>query len=618
MRLFTTTMHALLVLLIGYSAGFSQSISITTDNSKTYNRYDLQIEHFPFAYPDEVLDSYIIATSGRQVQFSIDTSPPRLAASPYPDSDLRIFENGTDANRDTLIIWYSHPDTSFTINYLFQLSGSVSNDCRDNQDFFYEYINNPPVFLDQLFRVNEGASDGEIIGRIIATDENPNVDLIYALVGSSPSDLLTVDNQTGDIKVLPGVTLDYEAASEIRLDLRISDGVNITDGTVTVEVDNINEAPEGPASLSIDTDENQPQNSDLLTIDVVDPENDPISFSITQIDVEGIVLLDASTGILTLIDSAYFDHETNTSLSLTTSASDGEFELITDITLNIVNVNEVPTGPENVSATLEENTSSGTVIADISGEDPDGDNLSYSITTSSAEGAFTIEDGNLVVGSPSAYNFEERTSIEATLEATDGEYTYETSISIIIEDVNEAPSMDAITLMVDDTAPVGTVLGSVSATDPESDAINFNIVSDPSNYLSLNSSTGEITLANTIIVTESETYTFRISASDGSLTTTVTHTLEINYIPPPLSVEGLEGLETYPNPVHDFLYLEIGHLPSDTRIYLHSMDGKLVAQPKFSEVIANSRISMEDYQPGTYILTIKSPEETTAIKIQKI
>ena len=71
----------------------------------------------------------------------------------------------------------------------------------------------------------------------------------------------------------------------------------------------------------------------------------------------------------------------------------------------------------------------------------------------------------------------------------------------------------------------------------------------------------------------------------------VTHALEINYIPPPLSVEGLEGLEVYPNPVHDFLYLDIQHLPSNTRIYLHSMDGKLVAQPKFSEVIANSRIS---------------------------
>ena len=80
-----------------------------------------------------------------------------------------------------------------------------------------------------------------------------------------------------------------------------------------------------------------------------------------------------------MLSKVQFDYETTQSYNITITASDGSLNSTQNFTIQVVDVNEVPTNITLSSTTIDENAAIGTVIADLSCNDPEGDNITYTV-----------------------------------------------------------------------------------------------------------------------------------------------------------------------------------------------------------------------------------------------
>ncbi len=86
----------------------------------------------------------------------------------------------------------------------------------------------------------ENATAGTVIGTLAATDADSGETLTYSIVGAN-TNFEVVGNQ---LRVRTGASLNFEAAPQHTLTVRVTDSANNTrDQLVTINVVNVNEAP---------------------------------------------------------------------------------------------------------------------------------------------------------------------------------------------------------------------------------------------------------------------------------------------------------------------------------------------------------------------------------------
>jgi serralysin len=124
-----------------------------------------------------------------------------------------------------------------------------------------------------------------------------------------------------------------------------------------------------------------------------------------------------------------------------------------DITINVTNVNETPTGLSLSGTTVAENSATGTEVGIFSAMDPDlNDTFTFSLVEGGG-GAFKIEGGKLVVADASKLDFEKSSSYQITVRATDAnELWFEKVIRIGVTD-----GVDTFTGTARNDKIVGTV-----------------------------------------------------------------------------------------------------------------------------------------------------------------
>ena len=108
-------------------------------------------------------------------------------------------------------------------------------------------------------------------------------------------------------------------------------------------------------------------------------------------------------------------------------------------------------------------------------------------TSSEVNGFTEIISGSIVRFTPAA-DFSGRASFRYVL--TDGRSTAQAQVTIDVSPVNDPPAMAPATFTVDDTAPLGSVIGQVVAIDPEGQTISYlggggGVLVDPSTGLLL-------------------------------------------------------------------------------------------------------------------------------------
>ena len=304
----------------------------------------------------------------------------------------------------------------------------------------------------------------------------------------------------------------------------VSSGGESDQGTVTVTVTSVNDAPVISSSATFSAAENQ---TAIGSVTATDADGDSLTYSIT-----GSEINISSSGVLSFATAP--DYETKTSYTATVTVSDGTASTTQNITVNITDVveavpNAAPTISSSATFSAAENQ---TAIGSVTATDADGDSLTYSISGSeiniSSSGVLTFV---------SAPDYETKTSYSATVTVSDGTASTTQDITVNITDVNEAPTISSSSTFT--IAENQTSLGSVTANDPENQTLTYALIQLPAPLAgeqyagaSINSSTGVITLGGTGFNYEERTsITARIEVSDGTNAVTQDITVSITDLP---------------------------------------------------------------------------------------
>ena len=345
------------------------------------------------------------------------------------------------------------------------------------------------------------------LGTVTATD--PDSDTVrYSLLDGNDSSLFAIEETSGELFYV-GAGEDFEGGvTSYEVTVRASDAAHTVDTTVTVTVTDAGEAPAfGDGSYAFELAENADGRANGLSLGRVlatDPDGDEVRYSLTGGNESMLFTIDETSGELYYVGPGE-DYESGvTSYELTVRASDAAHTVDTTVTVTVTDEAEAPAfGEESYAFELAENVdgrvnrlSLGTVTA----TDPDSDTVRYSLLGGNDSSLFAIEEtsGELFyVGA--GEDFEGGvTSYEVTVRASDAAHTVDTTVTVTVTDAAEAPAFGAESYAFElaenvDGRVNGLSLGSVTATDPDSDTVRYSLVGgNESDLFAIGETSGEL------------------------------------------------------------------------------------------------------------------------------
>ncbi len=385
--------------------------------------------------------------------------------------------------------------------------------------------------------VAEGATANQVLN---ATDADGNP-LSFSKV-SGPT-YLTVSTTTpgtgtatGNIALAPGFSDAGTAAATVRA----SDGSLNNDKSLTVTVTNVNRAPTLTQPASMTVAENATANQ---VITGTDPDGDALTFSkVSGPTYATVTTTNGTTGNIALAPG-FADAGT---ASLVVRATDtGALTNDKTLTVTVTNVNRAPTLTQPANMTVAEGATANQVIT---GTDPDGDALTFSMVSGPTYATVTTTNGttgNIAL----APGFSDAGTASAVVRATDtGALTNDKTLTITVTNVDRAPTLNLINNMT--VAAGSTADQAISATDADGDAITFtssgpSFLTRTDNAQVGNTRTGNIHLAPPLGTTgtfaASVTATANAQSASRAFTITVTATNQAPVLAQPVNMTVAEG-----------------------------------------------------------------------------
>ena len=153
------------------------------------------------------------------------------------------------------------------------------------------------------------------------------------------------------------------------------------------------------------------------------------------------------------------------------------------------------------------------------------DTLSYSISGTD-DSYFNFDTINGEVRFVNSPNFEAKESYNFIVSVSDGSLSSEQEITININDINDAPSIESSSF---GTLQIGssleTVIYDADASDPDGDTLTYSLSGDDEVLVTIDPNNGEVRLISEGDFTTKPTYNFNVIVSDGTLEDTQSVTL---------------------------------------------------------------------------------------------
>nr|WP_254448307.1 tandem-95 repeat protein [Marinobacterium sp. xm-a-152] len=373
-------------------------------------------------------------------------------------------------------------------------------------------------------------ADVTVAGRYTIADQDGDILTVTFNAASAHYTLDVVNQQvlltqTGIDAVNAGDSLDA-------IDLKVSDGSLEGTASDTPVVTPTNDTPTLVNAIS---DQSVAEDSDFS---FVVPTN-----TFADVDAGDVLILSA-----TLSDGSAlpgwlsFDDQTNTfsgtplnadvgTLSVTVTATDIADTSVSDtFDLVVTNTNDTPTAP-SISVAEDEDA---IVAITLTGADIDvGDAIdSYSVTSlpgngtlySDADLTSTVAKDDALSATANALTLYFKPtanwfgSTSFTFTATDGDATSASATaSISVASVNDLPAFSsATTSSVDENAVTTTVIYSSVASDVEGDEITYSLGGPDKDLLSIDATSGDVTLLASANYEAKDSYSFNVIATDSN------------------------------------------------------------------------------------------------------
>ena len=397
-------------------------------------------------------------------------------------------------------------------------------------------VNDPPVLL------------GTIDDQNVDQNQPFSLGLVVFFQDDDPGDTLTLDVSLSDGGALPA-WLSFDAAAgtlsgtpenddvgqfSVAVTATDTSGASVSDVFV-IDVGNVNDPPIITPLADATATEEQAFNLDVSG-NFSDPDPGD-SFTLSALLSDGSNLpawlsFDPTTGTFSgtpgNLDVGALSTEV-TATDLAGLSTSGTF------TLNVANVNDAPT---LVDATADQSVDQDASFSlDVSGAFADED-LGDTLTLSAAlVGGAALPawlnfdpDTDLFTGTPAN---DDVGTISIELTATDNAGASASDVfDVTVNNINDAPSAADQEFSVDPDVPVGTIVGTIAATDPDGDNLAFAIISgNDAGTFALDPDTGEITVANTAGLVEDATIVMEVEVTDdGTPVLAVTAQVSVNVI----------------------------------------------------------------------------------------
>ncbi|XP_067685433.1 protocadherin Fat 4-like [Haliotis asinina] len=390
--------------------------------------------------------------------------------------------------------------------------------------------------------IPENTATGTSIFTLAGTDQDGTA-VTFSLV--SPPSVFSISG--AEIQVAGG--LDTETTATYAVTVRVSDGVNLVDSVLNIDVTNVNEAPgfqnvatDGSTRISIM--ETASIGTSVLSVGVADPEGDPVTLTLVLPPAEFIINAGGQIQV-----NAPLNYETTPSFVLTLRASDGTLQVDVQMRVDVVDVNDaspVITGP--LTAQQDEEKPVGTIVPfTFSVSDPDaGDVLTHSLTGIHAT-YFIIDTSSGQVTLAQVLDFDAPAAVttfdQLTLTVADSSGNSAVAALVLtlldLNDNTPVCTQTVYTVDVTENAPLNSDVATVVCTDADASSPNGDISviitggddTNPNGKFSLSGQKVVTTFIPLDFETKSS-YSLRLEAVDGGATPrTGTTTVIVNVLP---------------------------------------------------------------------------------------
>ncbi|KPA16237.1 protocadherin-23, partial [Candidatus Magnetomorum sp. HK-1] len=465
--------------------------------------------------PDEDAQSFSILSGNTNFAFAIVDASGEIMVNDETQLD---YENGPSS----FIL------TVRAFDGIFMDEGIIVINVKNTND-------NVPLVANQIFYVDENKRDNTWVGTIVANDEDPSDILTYEILTGNTDNAFKIDSQSGKLTVNGDKKLNYENINKYELLIRVSDGTNTVSGTVSVIINEKNDAPTVNDQIFA-VEENRPDGTVVGTVSAWDDDaGDILSFSISAGNANNPFRID-SNGNIIVKDPERLNYEVLKSVDLVVTVGDGQYQAKSSIKVNIIDINDSPIIADQAFNIDEDsiNTSYvGTLVS--TDEDRPLNILTFNILAGNDNNAFVLHEstGVIRVNDTSVIDFEKQIQYFLTVQVDDGQSRKDAQVTINIRNTNDnPPKVDNLSAVLDENKPNGYEVGHVNATDADNDTLSYDIISGNTNLVfafpDSNSGTLTVQFGNLLdyeIITD---YQLIVMVSDGYYQTTATVSIQVN------------------------------------------------------------------------------------------
>jgi hypothetical protein len=391
--------------------------------------------------------------------------------------------------------------------------------------------------------IDENSGAGQVIYTATADD---SADVSVGVSFSLADDTLgfSIDANTGVVTTNTDFAADYEDAQSQSFTVVATDASgNSTQKVVNVAINNLDEI--APTITSGETanaiDENSGAGQIIYTATADDSADVSDGFSLSLADDTLGFSIDANTGVVTTNADFAADYEDSQSQSFTVVATDAAGNSSQKVVIVAINnLDEIaPTITSGEAANaIDENSGAGQVV--YTAEVDDSADVSVGVSFSLADDTlgFSIDTntGIVTTNADFAADYEDSQSQSFTVVATDDAgNSSQKVVNVAINNLDEiAPTITSgeTANAIDENSGAGQVIYTATADDSAdiSGGVTFSLSEDSDAALSIDASTGEVTLTTDPDFEAQEQYSFSVIATDsaGNASDTQSVTLNIN------------------------------------------------------------------------------------------
>ncbi|XP_068682491.1 uncharacterized protein [Montipora foliosa] len=408
---------------------------------------------------------------------------------------------------------------------------------------------NPPIFISRNYTsVKENVENGTIIFQVKAVDADfgNNAIVTYSLLPGEYSGKFVIDASSGNITLIG--ELDHENTSEIILRIQATDGEFFTNMTLFIKVEDVNDNYPyfSLSSYSVIVPENITIGFLVIKVTAQDKDSGPngqVTYSLVQgtNDTDALVSktfsVNSSNGAITTLRKIgvnAFQEEYRFQVEATDNGIPNK-TVSTNVTIIVMDINDNP--PIFISrnyTSVKENVANGTIIFQVKAVDADFGNYSivtYRLLPGEYSGKFAIDASSGNITLIGELDHENASEIILRIQATDGEFFTNMTLSINVEDVNDNYpyfSQRWYSAIVPENVSIGFLVIKVTAQDKDSGPngeLTYSLVQGTSDadaivreIFSVNPTNGDITTLKGIKANAARmTYKFIVKAIDHGI-----------------------------------------------------------------------------------------------------